>query len=175
MVSTPGRTNPTGHQGDRAGAARGTHRRGRQARARQDDAVGAELQERFERHRLDSLIQVAAGDQHLVAAGGSSRGDAVEDLGKEQVVQIGDDHADVEGAALDQAARDGVGTVAERLDGDQDGLAAGGTDGRVIAQNARDDRLGDAGVGGDVDDGGRAVGGVGGGAWAWLDRGLGVI
>ena len=52
----------------------------------------------------------------------------------------------------------------------EDSFAPGWTDRRVVTQDARDDGLGDAGLGGDVDDGGRPWRGVGRRAWAALDR-----
>src|SRR5207248_11397910 len=106
--------------------------------------------------------QAAADDQNFVPSFGRGRVDPVEDLREKQIVQVRHDDADIEGAALDQAARDGIRSVAEDLGGDEHGLAAGWTDRRVVAHDAGDDGLGDAGLGGDVNNGRRTLDTTGG-------------
>jgi len=87
------------------------------AGGQQDHPVRAQLQQRLQGMRLRVAVSVARGDQHLVAGRCGRRCDPVNDLGEERVVQVRCEHADVEGAALDQASGNRVGTVPQLFGG----------------------------------------------------------
>ena len=92
-------------------------RRHAAGRLGQDDAVDALGEEQPQVDLLLLQVVVAAGDEQRVAGGVGGVFGAADDLGKERVGDVGDDHAERLRALLGHAAREQVRLVAERGDG----------------------------------------------------------
>jgi hypothetical protein len=137
---------------NRYGARRGADHVRCQACSRQNDAVGAQLEQLFQSALLSHRVSVAGRDQRPVPALGGGRIETVEDLGKKDVVQVRDHDADVVGAPLDQASRHCIGAVAELLSRRQHRSSARSAHRRLAADHPRHDRLRHTGPVGDVDD-----------------------
>ena len=146
------------YDGDRHRAGRGRDQLRGKTGPGQDDAVRAELEELLQRLRLGVAVAIPGRDQDAIAAGGRGQVEPVQHVGEEEVVEVGDHHPDVEGAALDEASGDGVGPVAKRFGGREHRLPAGGAHGPLTAHHARDQGLGDARSLGHVHDGRRPGG-----------------
>ena len=94
--------------------------------AAEDDAVGAELQQRLHGVRFPRRRAVAAVDEHLVAGARGLLLDSGHDVREEGIVQVGHHHAHEVRAPLHQAARHRVRPVAELGRGLGDGLPPAG-------------------------------------------------
>ena len=117
-----------------------------------DDSLNPELEHLVQGLKLGLLALLAADDHRRVSAALHDGIKATDDLGQEQVVQIGDEHRDRVRAPADERPGRGIGPVAEFVDRAQHGCPPCLADQRRIVENARHERFGDARAGGDVSD-----------------------
>jgi hypothetical protein len=129
---------PDDHQRQRSG--RDGQLRGRHARADEDDAVGAVLEEHLERRALAAALQAAGQQQDSVTERRGELLDRRGDLREERVVQVVEHHADRLRAAAGEAAGHRVGAVAQPRRRGEHALAALGRDLRAVAHDQRDER-----------------------------------
>ncbi len=101
-------------------------------------------------------VASAVGQEHAESDVLGGLLDPEGDLGVVGVPQVGDDHADLAGPPLHQGARERVRTVAEFGGRGEDPAARGLADALAAAQRQGDQRFGDPGLGGHVDDRGPA-------------------
>ncbi len=93
---------------------------------------------------------VGVADDDAVAEGAGLLLDGTGQLGEVRVHDVADDQAEGAGLVGAQRPGDGVGAVAQRLDGGQHAGAGGGADGRVAVERPGDRGDGHACLGGDV-------------------------
>jgi hypothetical protein len=122
-------------------------------RAGEDQPVDAQLEQGVERAALAARPAVDDARDGPVALRPRLHLDAVDDVGEERVVEVGEDDAEQVGAAADEAPRGGVGPVAERRRGVEHEAPLRLAHGAGAAEDERDQRLRHARAGGDVDDG----------------------
>ena len=114
-------------------------------------------------------IFVRAAQQQAVAARAGDRLEAGDDLDEERVHQIGNDDAERVGAAEREAARDGVGLVAELGDLGEDAGAGRVADVVAVVEHLRDGRDRHAELAGDpLHRGRRGIAPVSLGSRMWL-------
>ncbi len=116
---------------------------------REDDAVDLALAQHVDLGALLDGILVRAAQQQSVAARAGDRLEAGDDLDEERVHQVRDDDAERVGAAQGEAARDGVGLVAELGDLGEDAGAGGVADVVAVVEDLGDGRDGHAELAGD--------------------------
>ena len=120
---------------------------------RQDDAIDLAIEQHLQLRTLARRILADVAQQQPVAERMDVLLDRRHDLDEEGVHQVGDDDAERVGTAQRQAARDGVGTVAELLDLGEHALAHLVPDVAAIVEHLRDSRHRHSESGGDVSHG----------------------